>query len=305
MRAKPTEAGPVLGTSSEELDKLPFICAAILLEITLMDTHSLAGECRWFAAEQSRARAAVVAIHGLNNRPEIMDPLIGELNCCDLSVCRVALAQHNSFNKHDILALWEGNVAAAINECKEHEPDLPVFLLGYSLGAGVGVRYLQQYPTAFERLFLLAPAIRLRCSSLILQPLARVGAGSNLAIPSFAPKDIRSRNGTPLAEYDAMFRMARSLKLLGNAGELGAIPARVLVNPKDELVSFKKLRLWIDANNLSAWKLNIIRVSDRAAYQHLIVLPESLGQANWRGLVETMTSFMLAENEDLSTPRGF
>ena len=50
------------------------------------------------------------------------------------------------------------------------------------------------------------------------------------------------------------------------------------MNPKDELVSFKKLRSWIDANNLSAWKLSIIRVSDRAAYQHLIVLPESLGQ---------------------------
>jgi pimeloyl-ACP methyl ester carboxylesterase len=261
-----------------------------------MDTNSHSGECRWFAAEQSRARATVVAIHGLNNKPEIMDSLIRELNRCDLSACRVALARHESSNGHDMLALWEGNVAAAINECKKHEPDLPVLLLGYSLGAGVAVRYLQQHPTAFERMFLLAPAISLRCSSLILQPLARVGARSNLAIPSFAPKDIRSRNGTPLAEYDAMFRMARSLQQLGNARELGAIPTRVLMNPKDELVSFKKLRSWIDANNLSAWRLNIIRVSDRAAYQHLIVLPETLGQANWQELVDAMTSFMLAEN---------
>jgi pimeloyl-ACP methyl ester carboxylesterase len=263
-------------------------------ENTFMTAYNPAGESRWFATEQAKARATVIAIHGLNNKPEIMDSLIEKLNVCGLSVCRVALAQHDPSKKNDLLKLWEGNVAAAVNECKKREPDLPVFLLGYSIGGGVAVSYLEKHPKAFDRLFLLAPAIRVRCSSKILQPLASIAAKSDLAIPSFAPKDIRARNATPLAEYDAMFRMVRSLKQLENAREIGAIPTRIVMNPKDELVSFKKLRSWIDANNLSAWKLSIIRVSDNARYRHLIVLPESLGQDNWRKLVDAMISFMIS-----------
>jgi pimeloyl-ACP methyl ester carboxylesterase len=260
-----------------------------------MSADALAGGHRWFATTEARAKATVIAVHGLNNKPEIMDSLIRELNSCGLSVCRIALAQHVPSEKRNLLELWEGNIAEALNECKKREPGLPVFVLGYSLGGGVAVSYLQTHPTAFDRLFLLAPAISLRCRSKILQPLAKMAAKSNLAIPSLAPKNIRARSGTPLAEYDAMFTMAQSLQQLKNAKEIGAIPTRVLINPKDELVSFKKLRSWIDANNLEAWTLNIIRVSDDTTYQHLIVLPESLGDDNWRTLVDAVTSFMTSE----------
>ena len=247
----------------------------------------------WFVARVRPAKGVVVVVHGLNNKPEIMDPLIEALNTRGLHARRVALAGHGSaMGNHsgNLDQLWLQDISSAYHECAERYPDLPVFLLGYSLGALTAVRFLDENPGAFERMVLYAPAIRLRWRTRLLRPL-RPLARFRLSLPSLAPKEQRVRDWTPLAAYAAMFRLSDAVQKIDHRARIGATPTRVLLSRRDELVSYRGLERWIEENELHRWQLFAADVPTQAKNKHLLVVPSAVGTDAWKQVTDQLELF--------------
>lgn len=268
--------------------------------------HAAEDADSWFPSIAKPTRGVVIVTHGLNNRPEIMDPLIEVLTANGLDVRRVALTLHQQADKQNrerLEELWLGDIASARDDCIKRRPNSPIFAVGYSLGGLVTLSYLDQNPDAFQKLVLFAPAIQFTRGSKLLRPLAAAAAGANISLPSFAPPDLRARNSTPLAEYDAMYRLAGTVDTLKNATDIGKVPTRVFMSPGDELVNYCELGEWIQTNRLVSWELSSVHLSKAAAYQHLIVVPDALGETNWEQLTGQVVDF-LTTKEPVREPNG-
>ena len=171
---------------------------------------------KWTSSVIERPKGTVIVAHGLNNKPEVMDALGMSLNLAGFNTCRVSLAIKEKENKleSELGEFWHQNLADVVKECEDKTPDVPILGLGYSLGGLVMTSYQNENPSTFQKLFLLAPAIALHRKTMFLKPLAWLAGGTNLSIPSLAPKAFRLRDSTPLAEYNAMFQMTKSVKQL-------------------------------------------------------------------------------------------
>lgn len=249
---------------------------------------------KWISSDSPPGRGVVIVAHGLNNRPEIMDSLINSLSQNGLDSCRMALAvdhEKNGDEQTPLGKLWHKGLSDVIAECKRRRPNAPIVGLGYSLGGLVMVSYLDRNPGAFQKMFLLAPAIRLTCKTRLLGPIAKLAGGTNLSLPSLAPKAFRLRGATPFADYDAMFKLSKSVRVLSNPREVGETPTQVLLDRSDELVSFESLAKWKELNQLRRWELDALVVKEGATYRHLVVIPESFDEEKWQQLTCRMIDF--------------
>lgn len=173
-------------------------------------------------------------------------------------------------------------------ELSARTPTLPVHALGYSLGAMVTVSHLVRTGAGVGRMVLLAPPFALtRTASLVraLTPLA----GTGLALPSAAPRPVRARTITPLSEYAALLSVVYSLQQLLDADRLGRIPTRVLIDPRDELVSAPGVERWVAENELTERQVSPIseRVTPPGTQRHLLVTEQALGARAWDSLTRT------------------
>jgi hypothetical protein len=101
-------------------------------------------------------------------------------------------------------------------------------------------------------------------------------------LPSAAPREVRARGGTPLAEYAALLELVDAVQTLERA-DIGTIPTAALVDPRDELVSAAGVRAWARRNDLGPWRVEELtgRSPEGRTYRHLIVSEQALGQAAW------------------------
>jgi hypothetical protein len=237
------------------------------------------------------ALGVVLVVHGLNNKPEVMDSLISVLVDNGFHCLRVSLYQDapdGRSDPSDIAAGWRAILADAYAEAQHRFPDLPRFAMSYSLGALTTVSFLdtEAVPT-FERMVLLAPPVALTRSASLVRALTPLGR-FNIALPSAAPKAIRARRGTPLSEYAAMLELVGEVDTLGHAGKLGQIPTAVYLDPDDELVGYGGVLDWINRNGLEMWSPRGFKDRDPEGrtYSHLMVLEKSLGPLAWTELTE-------------------
>ena len=244
-----------------------------------------------FDTKGVRARGAVLVVHGLNTKPEVMDELVRLMLASGYHCQCVSLYGDVSTRRarsDAIVARWVHALSSGYEEARIRWPGVPVHALGFSIGALLIVQLVNvSADVSFERMVLLAPPVVLtKTANLVrtLTPLAQVGA----VLPSAAPRHVRARWGTPLSEYAAMLSLADGLQTLDSRQKLSAIPTSVVLDRGDELVSFEGVEDWMLRNDLRAWQLQDLRdrVSPRRTYRHLIVTRAAIGPRAWDRLTD-------------------
>lgn len=202
-----------------------------------------------------------------------MDPIAGCLNHHGFHALRVSFHDRAS-RPEGLPSCWLSEMAGGYRELEARYPELPVYNLSFSLGALVTIRFLELEGAArFERMVFLAPAIALtRRAGLVrcLRPLRSLG----LSLPSVAPRSLRARDATPIAEYAAMLDLMDYARIVSR--RVGRIPTAVLASRRDEVVSFEGIESWMRRNRLENWTLKAVHPEASPApclsYEHLSVL---------------------------------
>ncbi len=261
--------------------------------------YSLQQECgHWFKADHSTPTGIVLLVHGLNQKPSTWSEITIFLNGLGLHVYRLSLKGHRGHalsDMHDVNSgIWEQDIFEGYIEIKARFPDVPVYLVGYSLGALVSmVVQLKRGESLFSKQVLLAPAISLKPYTRLALPLSHLFR----YMPSRATEQyIANREGSTAEAYKALFQLERELHMFGNSSPVSG-PTLVLMRRDDELVSYKKTLQFIVENDLKKWELipledELITKRNSFSYKHLIVDQRSAGTEVWEKMLNQMKTFL-------------
>lgn len=245
-----------------------------------------------------RLNGVALVIHGLNLQPDKMESIIALLTHSCIDVLNLSLRGHgkNYIQRANIdghkarmetfktvsYKLWikETYRAYGLAGNRSHEKQVPLFLIGFSLGGLMGATLFASYPDVyFDRMVLLTPALyihKIYYLAKILSPFPR------LVIPSFLIKSYCSNRGTPVAGYNALFEAIEHFKK-NMAAKLN-VPTLIFIDSQDELVSYRRLKRIIKNGKLHRWRLHPVKKHTTGAKEkmhHLIIDESSLGKDAW------------------------
>jgi alpha-beta hydrolase superfamily lysophospholipase len=230
-----------------------------------------------------------------------MDPFCEFLGELGLHSYRITLTGHNEPNTEVFdETVWVDDVTKAYKEVRAEFPNLPTYVVGYSLG-GLLVTHaldgLSMDPLP-HGLVLLAPAISLRPP---LALLAEVGLPPALSwsVPNIAPDLYRRYPITPLFWYSNTLTLSDATQMLQHSQRLKEIPTLIALNPDDELISESGTTEWIILNNLAPeWTTLTIHKDTEGQHlpEHVIVDERSLGTVEWQQMRGTIREFITRQS---------
>jgi esterase/lipase len=267
---------------------------------------------RWFhrnAAQELKGIALV--IHGLNLRPEKMESIIAILTGTGVEALNLSLRGHGqNYSQQDggndaharlnafksvSYELWRDEMYAAYNiaKLKSTHNSVPLFLVGFSFGALMGVDLLASMPDVkFDRMVLFAPGLKIHSRYQIVRVLAPF---PGLTVPSFSIKSYRANDGTPIAAYNALLD---SLEHLDNNLNLKInVPALIFIDQRDEFVSYDELKKMVENENLDQWKFHVVKKEaggEPGKIHHLIIDEAATGEVVWKEMTDVMVAHLLA-----------
>ncbi len=267
----------------------------------------------WIAPVAGPEQAVALLVHGLNLRPDKMNPLARALSQQGIRVLRVTLHGHGCLNLHDFQQVdaehWFYDILRAycIAATYARQHALPLHYVGYSLGGSLVVEALHRQWAAALRLdamVLLAPGIALRSRAAMLERFVPV----LMRLPWIRRLTPRSRNlpdytchpGTPLQAYDARYQATQVLRRRGLRG-LDHIPTMIFLDPDDELISWRDTQALLREADLRHWSLRPVRKSPghlSTAPHHLLIDERVVGLEQWQTLSTQMLRHLL------ETPRA-
>jgi alpha-beta hydrolase superfamily lysophospholipase len=272
---------------------------------------------RWFKSASSKKPVGVALIvHGLNIRPEMMEPIIVILNSAGIEALNVSLRGHGANftrrgstpadDKRDRLesfkrvsyVIWLNEVHQAYMQAmlRARKLGVPLFFVGYSLGGLLGCDLLAANPGVhFDRMALFAPALTLRPG--IAYQLKPLQPFPEFVIDSDAPESNRANDGTPVAGYTALLEAVRNFE--ANLGPRLNVPTLIFMDQEDEFVSFENLQEFVSHNGFDRWDL--VRVAkdnaaDAAIARHMIINEQSVGAAAWAGMVRAIKAHFMPQS---------
>jgi esterase/lipase len=240
-----------------------------------------------FFAANGQKTAVTVVSHGLNNKPTVMLPLVKFLNGSGSDVYLLKLFGHreDSSNLKNLTGdVWLAESLNAYHQARElaDKNNVPLYFLGYSLGALVAqyMIFESNGQERFDRQVLLAPATALRGRSGLLKTTFILPG--HWKLPSYTPEAYRANEGIQLNVYKVLFGLEHQIQQ-GKFSNLN-IPTLLIMDEKDELVSYRRLNKYIDEYGLTEYRILALDPSleNRATkYHHLIVDEPSMGAENW------------------------
>ena len=280
--------------------------------IDLINGQSEDRSMRWFYSDAPGAlKGVALVIHGLNLRPDRMQPIISKLTASGIDVLGLSLRGHGENYTHRngsaedqarleafksvSYQLWMNEAYLAYLQVKERgeEKGVPLFLTAFSLGGLIGLDLFASYPDVrFDRLVLFAPAIRLHAAiyfERVLSPFPR------LVIPSMAPKSyLANKKGTPIAAYNALFDgLDRFNK---NAGQKLNVPTLIFIDRQDEFIPLDKLKKLVEDKKWDQWQFYLVE-KDKSArdetFYHHIIDASSTGKAVWQDMMTAAVNHLV------------
>ncbi|MBN8536228.1 MAG: alpha/beta hydrolase [Deltaproteobacteria bacterium] len=262
-------------------------------------------------------KALALVIHGLNNTSHSMEPIAKLLERMGVRSERLTLPGHfeksalidetkDSKNQKACLDKykvtreeWQTSFSNKLMELEAlaKKENKPLFIVGYSLGALVCFDYflsVEDKPLINIAGFIFfAPALFIRPKVKFLKLITSV---FKVKLPSLTPKAYRSHDGLSADYYQAFFESLSGMqKRLRNENFknhwLFSTPGLIFIDSKDELVSYKKLRQFIDNFKIDSWKVHRINKSQKS-YHHLIIDPSCLGETTLLEVQEQMAIFL-------------
>jgi pimeloyl-ACP methyl ester carboxylesterase len=170
---------------------------------------------------------------------------------------------------------------------------VPVYFLGYSLGALLGQYFLCLKPGTikFNRQVLIAPATAIKLPRLVKSSISLLG--DNLKIKSFAPWAYRLDKWLPAKMYKRLMFWERSI-LNARYAHLN-IPTLLIMDPKDELISYLTLVRRMKEFGLTNYQCIILDSSLRGRstrYHHLVIDEATMGKKNWFDVRSAIKGFL-------------
>ena len=252
-----------------------------------------------------KINGVALVIHGLNFQPDKMESIIALITHSCIDVLNLSLRGHGKnytqkANVDDSRArmetfktvsykLWIKETYRAYNLAgkRSREKQVPLFLIGFSLGGLMGADLFASYSDVyFNRMILLAPSLhiyKIYYLAKLLFPFPR------LVIPSFFIKSYCSNRGTPVAAYNALFEGIEHFNK--NMTQKLNVPTLIFTDTRDELVSYGRLKRIIKDRGLHQWRLHPVKKTTMGAKEkmhHLIIDESSIGKDAWhemRGLI--------------------
>ena len=249
---------------------------------------------------EGEPRAFALVVHGLNTKPEIMHPIIKQLNARGVYALNVCLAGHcqvNNLNqavggyggfKDITLPQWFDDITHAYSELKSINTIKPNYFVGYSTGALLGLVLIQQGKIAFDKLLLFAPAIALNKR----QFLIRLIPFSTWVLPSFTPALYRAHRGTPVSVYTMLFELNKLFRQ-NHANVKLSCPALIFIDDKDELVSSSGIKGYIRQQNLYQWQVLPVNKSLTLGFHHMLTQESYVGRHNWQSMWQSISKFII------------
>lgn len=267
---------------------------------------------RWFYSDKpGKLKGVALVIHGLNLRPDRMQPIVSKLTESGIDVLCLSLRGHGENYTHGngssedqarlaafknvSCQLWMNEAYLAYLQLKERgaEKGVPLFLTAFSLGGLIGLDLFASKPDVrFDRLVLFAPAIRLHAAIYLERLLAPF---PRLVIPSMAPKNyLANKKGTPIAAYNALFDgLDRFNK---NTGQKLNVPTLVFIDPQDEFIPLRKLKELVEKQRWNQWQFFIVE-KDKSArnetFYHHIIDASATGETVWQVMMKAAVNHLM------------
>ena len=251
----------------------------------------------YFEPSDPTPNGVILVIHGMNNNAGMMDPLIKVINDCGIIAARLTLAGHDCIvsTKFDgSLSVWLADVQLAYKNIVERYPNSKVSGLGFSLGGALLVTSIDQYPAInFEKLILLAPALRLRWYLRMLQPLCFLGR-LKYSVPNFVPAAYRTYRFSPVTNYASTSDAVRAVTRLSNPDRFSETKVLLAMSLKDNLLHLRGMPRWLRLNRLASWELVTLNAQPEIAktLNHLVVDQQTLGASEWQRLTNIIRQFL-------------
>lgn len=248
----------------------------------------------------TKLKGIAIVAHGLNTKPAKMDSLVHFLQEQGLRVIRISFSGHRGLSEDSSVMgnlrsdLWLKEAFLAYCFAKKEANGLPIYYFGYSLGGLIGEDLLNQNlkeKIELKKVVLFSPAIATRDVVSLIKLAAPLGRG--LKIPSHSPEAYQANSSTSIAAYLSLFHMKRDLK----KSEMKAsnIPTLILIDPKDELVSERKINKIKTKQNLDQWKIEEISNSGSTlekSYHHLVIDEDAVGKDQWEKMKNSIEGFL-------------
>lgn len=241
----------------------------------------------------SGGEKVLLCAHGLNQKPEALKPLLSDLASSGFETYLHHLPGHHNFDYHKKLT--------AEKYIEDHEKSYqylkdkfkkPIYFLGYSFGGLIGVHQFKSSP--FKKMILLAPALRMRPYTLLLQPLLPFlnhVVSIQMGDDEFEKKYRYHSQGVPADIYKSFFNIYHSQKLK-EKNESSESEALIFIHPSDELVNYKALKKYVASQ--SQWQLK--ELDNQAArfkrYNHLCFDEDTLGASSYQNLIKEIKNFL-------------
>ena len=244
-------------------------------------------------------REVFLVLPGLNLPPEKMTSLREFLLAGGHAVANPPLFGISPPDPADWEALtaeeWLADLDRAEACIAAAHPEASLSLLGYSLGALLGMTWSLTRSRPFRRAILLSPAFGLKWyAPPALAALAALLPG-RLRLPSAGPAPDRLHQGTTLAAYRALLELMRRFSAeTAKLEQPGAAlpPQFIAFAPRDELISLRSLRRYY---SLATSRLTLYTLGhDRrpGIPFHLGIDEETLGAAEWNALREALGEWL-------------
>jgi alpha-beta hydrolase superfamily lysophospholipase len=272
---------------------------------------------RWYYKSTLKRRQGIaLVVHGLNLKPEKMEPIIHQLNGAGIDALNVSLHGHgDNFVRRGrgrgnqkearldsfrtvTYGLWSSEVRRAYLEVRDRgrQKNAPIFLVAYSLGGLLGCDLLvSDAGVRFDRMVLFAPALNAVIEHYLLKALMPF---PNLVIDSLSPESYRSNDGTPMAGYKALFEALGHFQ--GHINEALNVPTIVFMDREDEFISPDNLQEMISRSNLDRWKVVTIRKVQPElgpAAHHLLIDEAVTGKEVWAQIGSVLLAHLLPGNQ--------
>ena len=246
--------------------------------------------------------AIVILVHGLNTNVEKMNSLKESLERARHKVFVVALHGHRGSRaemRRVTREQWLEDLYAVYQQARAEADTfhLPLIYMGYSLGGLMGLdlwqtRSLSENPIRYDKLVLLAPAMATHAwINFVL--LIRGILDPKLIIPSLNKRAYAAvPEGTSIAAYSALFEAQHEVLVRDIPDPL--IPAKIFIDPQDELVSKDGLQQFIEDKKLVNWTIEEIHKEKLASIsiRHLILDSATLGPDVYAKMIEKINSFI-------------
>jgi pimeloyl-ACP methyl ester carboxylesterase len=237
---------------------------------------------KWFYTDYcNETQAVVILAHGLNLHPTKMDQLAHFFNSNKCDVLRISLPLNANS--------WTESFSDDYQSALEHSVILqrPLYFIGYSLGALLGLQYILRHPQhEFKKLALIAPATHTYFFTKIPAMLACIIP--KLSLKSSNLENYRNRDRTSFNDYKIMNQLQAEVGTLFKNTEIN-IPTLVITNPHDEVVKSSEVVNFSLAN--SNWRSLEMTNEDSQLprkFHHLIIDKESCGEKQWSNLLKNL-----------------